>query len=99
MSHDDCVAFSKACAEFGKAVSRLNLEMQRDIYWNIFKCFWNEDYDLATNVAINYDWYSPKYAWRHTPEEVKSWCEEANVIIEHFDVCDSGISVRGYKAQ
>ena len=99
MSHEDCVVFSTACAMFGQMVSKLNLKMQRDIYWNIFKCFWNEDYDLATNVAINYDWYRPKYAWRHTPKEVKVWCEEANLTIEHFDVCDSGISVRGYKAQ
>ena len=65
----------------------------------MFKCFWNEDYDFNTNVAINLDWYRPKYAWRHTPEEVRGWCEEANLTIEHFDVCDSGISVRGCKSQ
>jgi len=99
MSHEDCVVFSTACAMFGQMVSKLNLKLQRDIYWNIFKCFWNEDYDLATNVAINYDWYRPKYAWRHTPKEVKGWCDEANLTIEHFDVCDSGISVRGYKPE
>jgi len=99
MSHDDCMTFAKACTTFGRAVSRLNSEMQRDIYWNIFKCFWNEDYDFNTNVATNFDWYRPKYAWRHTPDEVKGWCEEANLTIEHFDVCDSGISVRGCKPQ
>jgi len=97
MSHDDCVTFSAACAIFGQMVSKLNLEMQRDIYWNVFKCFWNKDYDFSTNVAINFDWYRPKYAWRHTPEEVRIWCEEAGLFIEHFDICDSGISVRGYK--
>jgi len=99
MSHEDCVVFSTACAMFGQMVSKLNLKLQRDIYWNVFKCFWSEDYDLATNVAINYDWYRPKYAWRHTPKEVKGWCDEANLTIEHFDVCDSGISVRGYKPE
>lgn len=99
MSHDDCVTFAVACAEFGQAVSKLNITMQRDIYWNIFKCFWNKDYDFNTNVAINLDWYRPKYAWRHTPEEVREWCKEANLTIEHFDVCDSGISIRGYKPQ
>ena len=97
MSHADCKAFSAACAKFGRDVSKLNLELQRDIYWNVFKCYWNDDYDLNTNVAINFDWYRPKYAWRHTPEEVKGWCREAGLIVEHFNVCDSGISVRGYK--
>ena len=99
MSHKDCVAFSEACTVFGRAVSKLNLEMQRDIYWNVFKCFWNNDYDFNTNVAINLDWYRPKYAWRHTPEEVKGWCAEASLTIEHFDVCNSGISIRGCKPQ
>lgn len=99
MSHEDCVLFSTACAMFGQMVSKSSLKMQRDIYWNVFKCFWNEDYDLGTNVAINFDWYRPKYAWRHTPEEVKGWCEEAGLVVEHFDVCDSGISVRGYKTK
>lgn len=99
MSHDDCVAFATACTRFGQTVSRLNPKMQRDIYWNVFKCFWNEDYDFTTNVSINFDWYRPKYAWRHTPEEVREWCKETDLVVEHFDVCNSGISVRGYKAQ
>ncbi len=98
MSHTDCEVFSAACARFGRDVSKLNLDLQRDIYWNVFKCFWNDDYDFNTNVAVNLDWYRPRYAWRHTPEEVKGWCAEANLTIEHFDVCDSGISVRGLKA-
>lgn len=97
MSYDDCVAFASACALFGKTVSELNLALQRDIYWGAFKCFWSSAYDTTTNVLINLDWYHPKYAWRHTPGEIKAWCEDAGVSLEHFDVCDSGISVRGQR--
>jgi SAM-dependent methyltransferase len=98
MDYGDCMVFATACTMFGKIVSDLNLELQRDIYWNIFKCFWDGKYDFKTNVLINLDWYHPKYAWRHTPEQVKEWCQEAKIDVHHFDVCESGISVRGYKS-
>lgn len=98
MSYHDCMTFATACTVFGKLVSGLNMELQRDIYHNVFKCFWDGNYDFTTNVLINLDWYQPKYAWRHTPEEVKSWCEESNLVVRNFDICDSGISVRGYKS-
>lgn len=97
MDYADCMVFATACTIFGNIVSNLNLELQRDIYWNLFKCFWRDKYDFKTNVLINLDWYHPKYAWRHTPEEVKSWYEKANVKIKYFDISESGISIRGNK--
>jgi ubiquinone/menaquinone biosynthesis C-methylase UbiE/uncharacterized protein YbaR (Trm112 family) len=71
--------------------------LQRFIYWYIFKCFWNDDFDFDTNVMTNFDWYHPKYAHRHTPEEVKQWFKDVNLEILHFDASESGISVRGKK--
>jgi ubiquinone/menaquinone biosynthesis C-methylase UbiE/uncharacterized protein YbaR (Trm112 family) len=71
--------------------------LQRFIYWNIFKCFWNDDFDFETNVMTNFDWYHPRYAHRHTPEEVKQWFDDMNLEVLHFDVIESGISVRGKK--
>lgn len=71
--------------------------LQRFIYWNVFKCFWNDDFGFETSVMVNFDWYHPEYAWRHTPEQVKSWFEDSNLEILHFDVGESGISVRGTK--
>jgi len=72
-------------------------DLQRFLYWNVFKCFWNDDFDFETNVIVNFDWYHPTYAWRYTPEEVYSWFRDMDLKILHTDVCDSGISVRGRK--
>lgn len=71
--------------------------LQRFIYWNIFKCFWDDDFDFETNDMINFDWYHPRYAHRHTAEEVRQWFKDMNLEILHFDVGESGISVRGKK--
>ncbi len=71
--------------------------LQRFIYWNIFKCFWNGDFDFDTNVMVNFDWYHPQYAHRHTPEEITQWFRDMNIDILHLDVSDSGISVRAKK--
>jgi SAM-dependent methyltransferase len=70
-------------------------DVQRLIYWNVMKCFWNPEYDFETNVMINFDWYHPKFAWRHTPEEVRGWFEKAGLEVERLDVIPSGISAVG----
>jgi len=97
MSHEDCMKFSKAVTEFGKAVSEINLELQRDIYWKLFKCFWNNDFSVDHNVSVNYDWYSPAYAWRHAPWQVLSWCNQLGLERVSIDIQQSGISFRGRK--
>jgi ubiquinone/menaquinone biosynthesis C-methylase UbiE len=72
-------------------------DIQRFLYWNVFKCYWNYDLDFETNVMTNFDWYRPKYAHRHTPEEVHQWCRSAGLEIINFNVIESGISVRAQK--
>jgi hypothetical protein len=47
---------------------------------------------------VNFDWYHPRYAHRHTPEEVLQWCREEGLQVEHWDVQESGITVRARKA-
>ncbi len=78
-------------------IKRGRQNLQRFIYWNVFKCYWNESLDFETSVMTNFDWYRPKYAHRHTPQEVRSWCDEAGLEIVHFNVIESGISVRARK--
>ena len=68
-------------------------DLQRFIYWNVLKCYWNETLDWTSNAITNFDWYHPLHAHRHTPEEVRVWCEAAHLEIEHFNVVESGISV------
>ncbi len=72
-------------------------DVQRFLYWTFLKCFWNDKFDLKGNTIINADWYHPVYAWRHTPEEVRRWFQEAGLKILHEDVSESGISLRGLR--
>lgn len=72
-------------------------DLQRFLYWNIFKCFWAEDGDFDRSLGINFDWYSPKFAFRHTLKEVKEWHKEMNLKIIHKDIIDSGISTTAIK--
>ena len=70
-------------------------DVQRFFYWNVMKCFWNDDYDFITNVVINFDWYHPRYAWRHTPEEVCGWFKKQKLEIERMNIVESGIAALG----
>lgn len=73
------------------------IDVQRFVYWYMFKCYWNETMDFDTNVITNFDWYHPLHAWRHTPEEVHAWCEEEGLDIVHFDAQESGLSTLARK--
>ena len=69
-------------------------DVQRLIYWHFLKCFWNDDFSPNLNDLVNFDWYHPPYASRHTEDEVRAWCEDLGLRVEHLDVGDAGISVR-----
>jgi SAM-dependent methyltransferase len=72
--------------------------LQRFIYFNVLKCFWNDDFDYHTNVSINADWYNPEHAHRHTAEEVKQWCALNKVDLLHIDEKEeAGISFTAQK--
>jgi ubiquinone/menaquinone biosynthesis C-methylase UbiE/uncharacterized protein YbaR (Trm112 family) len=70
-------------------------DVQRFIYWHFLKCFWDPSDNLERSIGVNFDWYSPKYAYRHTPAEVKKWYKESKVKIIHFNEIESGISITG----
>jgi len=70
-------------------------DLQRFFYYHIFKCFWNDRFAFEENNLINFDWYHPVNAHRHTPGEVKAWFQEAGLRLLHFDVSESGITARG----
>ena len=73
-------------------------DVQRFIYWNVLKCYWNAGMDWDSNVITNFDWYHPVHAHRHTVDEVRQWCAEENLSIEHLDLQESGISVLARKS-
>ncbi|KKJ77019.1 methyltransferase [Kiloniella litopenaei] len=70
---------------------RINL--QRLFYWHVFKAFHHPDLSLEEMNHINYDWYAPANAYRQTPEEVRTWCQEAGLKVEHEVVEDAGITI------
>ena len=61
------------------------------------KLFWNDDLSFDENLHVNFDWYHPRYAHRHTEEEVRGWCEEADLDVTRFHVEPSGFTVRAVK--
>ena len=67
-------------------------DLQRFVYYNLFKCFWNPSLNFDDNVHINFDWYHPRYAHRHAPDEVRGWLDALSLDAERFHVSDSGIA-------
>jgi len=69
-------------------------DVQRLVYYNWVKCFWNEAFDYETNNMVNFDWYHPHHAWQHTTEEVANWLSALGVSEFQFnDANPNGISV------
>jgi len=72
-------------------------DLQRFIYHFFMKCFWNPALSYEENVAINYDWYHPRLASRHTLPEVEDWFRSAGLEIVHSNVDFYGVTVRGIR--
>jgi SAM-dependent methyltransferase/uncharacterized protein YbaR (Trm112 family) len=69
-------------------------DVQRLLYYNFVKCFWNEAFDFETSNMVNFDWYHAHNAWQHTEPEVESWLRELGVTEYRFnDANPNGISV------
>jgi arsenite methyltransferase len=45
-------------------------DVQRLVYWNFAKLYWNEAFSFEENVHANFDWYRPRYAHRQSAEDV-----------------------------
>jgi SAM-dependent methyltransferase len=69
-------------------------DVQRLLYYNFLKCFWNEAFDYETNNMVNFDWYHPHQAWQHTEDEVRGWLEDLGVGEFSFHPANpNGVSV------
>lgn len=69
------------------------IKLQRLFYWHLFKAFYRPDMTLDEMNHINFDWYAPRNAHRHTIEEVRDWCAKAGFTIERERVEEAGITV------
>ena len=70
-----------------------HINVQRLFYWHFCKAFYHPDLSLEEMNHINFDWYAPANAHRHTPEEVRQWCGDADLRIERERVEESGITI------
>jgi SAM-dependent methyltransferase len=74
------------------------MDLQRFIYWNFIKCFWNESLGYATSLSTNFDWYSPVNAKRFSKEEVEEDLRDAKLKVQFFhqeEACYAGRFVKG----
>jgi SAM-dependent methyltransferase len=69
--------------------------MQRLMYHFFFKCFYNEGLTASENNAINYDWYGPQIATKHTLAEIVGWYRDCNLTVTHNYEDEYGITVHG----
>jgi ubiquinone/menaquinone biosynthesis C-methylase UbiE len=68
-------------------------DLQRFIYWNFIKCFWNPEYGFDASRITNFDWYAPSTAYRYSRDEFMSMLEQAGFRCEFAhseEACHSG---------
>jgi hypothetical protein len=58
-------------------------DVQRLVYYTMLKCYWNDRLSFDENVHVNFDWYTPRYAWRHTESEVRDCFARAGLTLVH----------------
>jgi len=74
------------------------IDVQRLFYWHVLKAYYDPEYSLEELNHINFDWYAPRNAHRHSPEEVRRWCAEAGLGVERENLQEAGITVVAHRA-
>ncbi|CAN5172660.1 class I SAM-dependent methyltransferase [soil metagenome] len=69
------------------------IDIQRLFYWHVFKAFHQPEMTLEEMNHINFDWYAPRNAHRQTPEDVRDWCADLGLAIEHERIEEAGITI------
>jgi len=71
-------------------IKKGNYNLQRFFYDFMFKCFWKESWGYDYSNLVNVDWYHPKYCWRHSKEEILSWCDDFDLTVKYIKELQSG---------
>jgi len=69
------------------------MDLQRFLYWNFIKCFWNPEHGFEGSRMVNFDWYSPERALRYSREEFVAMVEAAGFapkFVHSEEACHSG---------
>ncbi len=67
-------------------------DLQRLLYYHCFKFYWNDALTFEENNLVNFDWYHPKYAHRHTEAELRGWLTEFGCEVVRLDVMPFGMA-------
>jgi SAM-dependent methyltransferase len=74
-------------------ISGGRMDLQRFIYWNFIKCFWNPEHGYEASKMINFDWYAPSTAYRYTLEEFTRMLGAAGFVSDFLhseEACHTG---------
>lgn len=69
-------------------------DVQRLLYYTVIKCYWRDGWSLEENTHINFDWFYPQYAFRHTAGEVRGWLDEAGLVERDYVSIPAGMTFR-----
>jgi arsenite methyltransferase len=100
-------SISKLGIALGKIKAKINIEedipllrikkgeydLQRFFYYNICKTFYGDDLNIDEMNHINFDWFRPLNCHRHTPEEIREYCNNAGLEVNRLYTDSSGITV------
>ena len=68
-------------------------DVQRLVYWHFAKLYWNDALTFEESHHVNFDWYHPRYAHRHTREELERWCAESALEVVRLHEEESGFTL------
>lgn len=75
------------------------ISVQRLFYWHVLKAFHRPELTLEEMNHINFDWFAPANAHRQSPEEVRTWCDQAGLAVERESVQPAGITIVARKRE
>lgn len=73
-------------------IAKGRYDIQRLFYWAICKTYYRPEFSFDEMNHINFDWFTPKYCHRQTPDDVAAWCQEAALTIEYIKAEEAGIT-------
>lgn len=92
------VTINVPCDINGLQIKKGEYDLQRFVYYTFFQCFWNSVLNFKENNIINFDWFHPANASRHTEEEISGWFKKIKFrTIRIHETNLSGILAVGVK--
>jgi ubiquinone/menaquinone biosynthesis C-methylase UbiE len=70
------------------------MDVQRFIYWNFLKCYWNAELGRENSDLINFDWYSPSNATRYHKHELETLIAKNHMHTVHFHAEEACYTMR-----